>query len=109
MRILAARLKCSLQSSLYTESLAHKLFSYFFDLHVFCPRTPLWRQDEVTGSTKVSCGLRPALSRAVAQDINHSKPTGSSPLQRPLFLRLLRRGYQQGSGNSVYNRPTYSG
>ena len=39
-------------------------------------------QEEVTGSTKVSCGLRPVLSSVFGEDINHAKLTGSSLLQK---------------------------
>lgn len=64
--------------------------------------------DGVTGSTEVSGGVGPLLGHLVFRRHKSHEVHRFLSSSKAFVLQPRHRGYQQGSGNSVYNRPTYA-
>lgn len=64
--------------------------------------------EEATGTPQVNHGLGPLLSHLVLRDHKSYEIYRFRSSSKAFVLQLRRRGYQQGSSNSVYNRPTYT-
>jgi len=80
-----------------------RVFEYFLN-------TPADQQTRkaVAGSAKVSHGLVPLLSHLVFKRHKSHEIRRFLSSSKAFVLQPRHRGYQQGSGNSVYNRPPYA-